>query len=93
MRKLLFIAATLLMSWPLMAQEEENNAEVIVESRQLAPFENLKVSRGINVTLVEGDAPKAEIHIKNAPIDDVLLEQSNKDLTIRMRARIYKDVP
>jgi hypothetical protein len=92
MRKILFITATLLMSWPLMAQEDESNAEVIVEYRQLAPFENLKVSRGINVTLVEGDAPKAEIHIKNAPVDDVLLEQSNKDLTIRMRARIYKDV-
>ncbi len=92
MRKLFFILAILWMSLPLMAQDETATAEAVVETRQLAPFENLKVSRGINVTLVEGVAPKAEIHIQNAPIDDVLLEQSNKDLTIRMRARIYKDV-
>jgi hypothetical protein len=92
MRKLFFIAAVIFISWPLMAQEDESASEVVVETRQLAPFENLRITRGINVTLVEGEAPKAEIHIKNAPIDDVLLEQSNKDLTIRMRARIYKDV-
>lgn len=92
MRKLLFVMAIIWMSLPLMAQETASTGGAIVETRQLAPFENLKVSRGINVTLVEGLSPKAEIHIQNAPVDDVLFEQSNKDLTVRMRARINKDV-
>src|SRR5690606_23759850 len=92
MRKLFFVMAIVWMSLPLLAQEASTTGEAIVETRELAPFENLKVSRGINVTLVEGLSPKAEIHIQNAPVDDVLLEQSNKDLTIRMRARFNKDV-
>jgi hypothetical protein len=92
MRNLFFVIAIMWMSLPLVAQEESTNAEAVVETRQLAPFENLKVSRGINVTLVEGLSPKAEIHIQNAPVDDVLLEQSNKNLTIRMRSLINKDV-
>ncbi len=92
MRKLFFAMAIIWMSVPLLAQEASTTGEAIVETRELAPFENLKVSRGINVTLVEGLSPKAEIHIQNAPVDDVLLEQSNKDLTIRMRSLINKDV-
>lgn len=92
MRKLFFVMAIIGMSLPLMAQEESTTAEAVVETRELAPFVNLKVSRGINVTLVEGLSPKAEIHIQNAAPEEVLLEQSNKDLTVRMRARIYKDV-
>jgi hypothetical protein len=92
MRKLFFVIAIIWISMPIMAQEESATAEIVIETRELAPFSNLKVSRGINVTLVEGLSPKAEIHIQNASPDEVLLEQSNKDLTVRMRALIYKDV-
>lgn len=91
MNKLLLLFSFVLISVGLQAQF---NAEpgVEVDLRTLAPFENLRVSRGINVTLIEGEAPMAEIHIRNTLPEDVLIEQSGKDLTIRMKARIYKDV-
>ncbi|TCO09195.1 head GIN domain-containing protein [Natronoflexus pectinivorans] len=93
MRQIMISALCLLMAFPIVAQEDEPAVgEVIVETRQLAPFETLRVARGINVTLVEGEKPKAEVHIMNADPEDVLIEQSNKDLTIRMRTRIYRNM-
>lgn len=62
-----------------------------IETRELAPFENLRISRGINVTLVEGESPKAEIHIENAPVSEVVIEQTSKELSIRMKGRNYSD--
>jgi len=92
MKKLLFALAILLASMPSRAQQEEINSEIEIQTRQLTPFENLRVMRGINVTLVEGKTPKAEIHIQNASADEVVIVQNNKDLDIRMRGLIYKDV-
>src|SRR5690554_519926 len=91
MNKLLLLFSFVLISVGLQAQF---NAEpgVEVDLRTLAPFENLRVSRGINVPLFEGEAPKAEIHILNTLPEDLLLEQSGKDLTIRLKSLIYKDV-
>lgn len=60
-----------------------------IETRELAPFENLRISRGINVTLVEGESPMAEIHIENAPTSEVVIEQNSKELSIRMKGRTY----
>ena len=63
-----------------------------VETRELKPFDLVYVSRGINVTIVEADQHKAEIHITNAPASDVIIEQKGRLLEIRMRARINTNV-
>jgi hypothetical protein len=90
MKQLFLFTALILMSLPFLAQEQTNG--IVIQTRELAPFDQLRVSRGINVTLVEGENPKAEIHIENTDPEDVIIEQKNKVLTIRMRTRIYRDV-
>ena len=62
------------------------------EVRQLQPFDKIKISKGINVTLREGDNPEAEIIIANANLDDVLISQENKEVFIRMKTKVYKNV-
>ena len=77
---------------PLISQEHSTASEIIIKTIDLAPFEKIRVTRGINVTLEEGESPKAEIHIQNADPDDVLIDQSGTELKIRMRPRIYRDM-
>ncbi len=69
-----------------------NAQEIKSETRVLQDFDKIRVSKGINVTLVEGETPKAEINIENAEPGDVIIEQKGKDVTIKMRTRIYKNV-
>ena len=71
---------------------QEVAKEVNKETRELQEFDKIRVSKGINVTLVEGNKPSAEIHIENAPTSDVIIEQKGRDLTVKMRTRIYKGV-
>lgn len=62
------------------------------EVRQLEAFDRIRVSKGINVTLVDGEQPQAEILIENASTEDVIIEQKGRDVTIKMRTMIKKDV-
>lgn len=90
MKRILLIMSLLTAVFFLKAQE--NGQGLVIETRELSAFDQIRVSRGINVTLIEGEAPKAEIHIENADPADVLIEQKGRELTIRMRARIYRDM-
>jgi len=62
------------------------------EIRKLEPFEKIRVSKGINVTLREGADPEAEITIVNANLDDVIIQQKGGEVTIRMKTKIYRNV-
>ena len=70
----------------VMGQDEKT------EIRELKPFDKIKISKGINVTLVEGDEPKAEVIITNAELEDVIIQQNGREIAIRMKTKIYKDV-
>jgi hypothetical protein len=93
MKHLTIAIVILLLSPFIMAQEETSTSgEVQIETRRLGDFNRVRVSRGINVTLVEDDEPSAEIHIINAEFDDVIIEQSNNELTLRMRPKVYREM-
>ncbi len=84
---LLFLVA-ILFSLTAAAQEDGRK----IETRNVASFDKVRVSKGINVTLVEGETPQAEIHIKNADLSDVITESKKNILTLKMKTKIYKDV-
>lgn len=86
--KRLFLITLLLPAFATLINAQELKKEV----RQLQEFDRIRVSKGINVTLVEGEKPQAEIHIENAETSDVLIEQKGRDLTIKMRTLIRKGV-
>jgi len=62
------------------------------EVRSLKSFDKIKISKGINVTLIEGDTPEAEIVIENAELEDVIIQQKGKEVSIKMKTKIYKEV-
>ncbi|MGQ1946660.1 GIN domain-containing protein [Geofilum sp. OHC36d9] len=71
---------------------QDADSAVVIETRALNNFDKIIVSRGINVTLEEGLSPQAEIRIKNATPDDVILVQEGMTVTIKMRPKIYKEM-
>ncbi len=88
MRKSFLIFATLLVSLISAAQEDGRK----IETRNVASFDKIRVSKGINVTLIEGESPQVEVHIKNADLSDVITESKKNILTLKMKTKIYKDV-
>ncbi|MFO8000366.1 MAG: head GIN domain-containing protein [Marinilabilia sp.] len=84
------IALTLIL--PSFSQENKDEANVSKETRNVKDFEKLKVRKGINVTLIKGEKPEAEINIVNAETSDVIIENDKNELTVKMKTRIYKDV-
>jgi len=60
--------------------------------RKVGSFDKVKASKGINVTLIEGDKEEVNVHIKNAEVSDVITEVKNRKLTIKMKTKIYKDM-
>lgn len=90
MKHTLILLIALATSFSLPAQEEDPNIKK--ETRELNDFDKLKVTKGINVTLVKGDKPGAEINIVNAPTSDVIIENEQNELTIKMKTRVYQDV-
>ncbi|MFW6043669.1 MAG: head GIN domain-containing protein [Marinilabiliaceae bacterium] len=90
-RALVFLMA-LTLTASLLAQDKEENQEVSKEVRKVKDFKKLKVAKGINVTLIKGLKPEAEINIVNAMTEDVIIENDKNELTIKMKTRIYKDV-
>lgn len=86
--KRLFLAVVCIPFWGTALLAQQPNKEV----RQLEAFDRVRVSKGINVTLVEGEQPQAEILIENASTEDVIIEQKGRDVTLKMRTMIKKDV-
>lgn len=85
------IIALLCINAVIVAQANTTGDSANIETRILQAFESLQISRGINVTLVEADEPKAEIYIQNASPDEVIIEQEGSKLNIRMKSRSYPD--
>ena len=90
-RALVFLMA-LILTAPVFSQENEENQEGSKEVRDVKEFDKLKVTKGINVTLIKGLKPEAEINIVNTLADDVIIENEKNELIIKMKTRIYQDV-
>ncbi|MDG5800006.1 DUF2807 domain-containing protein [Marinilabiliaceae bacterium ANBcel2] len=96
--KTLFLIGVLLSSTMTMfaqlfdGQDDGPEPGVTVEVREVKPFNTLRVSRGINVTLVERDNNEAEIHIKNTDPEDVIIEQEDNHIHVRMKSRFNRDI-
>ena len=87
MKKIFFIISLLFCGMIIYGQSDEKS-----EVRQLESFDRLRISKGVNVTLIEGEKPEAEVVIVNAELDDVIIQQKGKEVSIRMKTKIYKDV-
>jgi len=75
-----------------LAAQNEGQENIKKETRAIKEFDKLRVTKGINVTLIKGDKPKAEINIINAPTSDVVIENDQNELTVKMRTKVYQDV-
>jgi len=71
---------------------QEKNQSKHKQIRKTGSFYKVKASKGINVTLIEGEKEQAEVTIVNGSTDDVITELKNKTLTVKMKTKIYKDV-
>lgn len=87
MKKLLTVLFLAAMALPIAAQDN-----VKVETRNIGPYDKIKTSKGINVTLIEGDKEKVEIHIQNAEPQDVITSLEGKTLVLKMKTMIKKGV-
>jgi hypothetical protein len=96
MKKILIFMMVMATSLSAFAQDEKkiniDEAQVEKETRSIKDFTKLKISKGINVTLIKGDELSADINIVNAPPSDVIIENDQNELTIKMKTRIYQDV-
>ncbi len=54
---------------------------------QLQPFDELKVSRGVEATLYKSDSKKMEFELKGLNEDDIIIEQNTHRLTIKVRTK------
>jgi len=88
MKKLLFIAAII----TLFSSTYTNAQDVKTQSRNIGAFNTITTTKGINVTLIEGDKEKIEIEIENAAVTDVITEIKGRDLKVKLKNKIYKDV-
>ncbi len=71
----------------VIAQEPDHT-----QIRKVGAFDKIKASKGINVTLIEGDKEEVDVHIKNAEVTDVITEVKKRKLTVKMKTKIYKDM-
>lgn len=62
------------------------------EHRDLPAFEKIKATKGINITLIEGDKQDVEINIKNGNLDDVITTVDKRMLVLKMKTKIYKNM-
>ncbi len=92
MKRALVFLLSLTLTISLFAQENKEKQDISKEVRSVKEFDKLKVTKGINVTLIKGLKPEAEINIVNAATEDVIIENDKNELTIKMKTRIYKDV-
>jgi hypothetical protein len=96
MKQTLIFLIVMATSLSTFAQDEKkihvDEEQVEKETRSIKDFSKLKISKGINVTLIKGDELSADINIVNAPLSDVIIENDQNELTIKMKTRIYQDV-
>ncbi len=85
------LTSTIVLLWAvltgLQAQDPDHT-----QIRKVGSFDKVKASKGINVTLIEGDKEEVDVHIKNAEITDVITTVKNRELQVKMKTKIYKDV-
>jgi hypothetical protein len=85
---LILMAALML---PVMAQQPANpNAKT--ETRVMGPFEKVKAGNGINVTLIEDNVEKVDIHIVNAETSDVITQLEGKTIVLKMKTMLKTGV-
>jgi len=87
MKKTIIASILIFLFISLLGQSNEKS-----EVRKLKPFDKIIISKGINVTLQEGEEPEAEIVILNAKLSEVIIEQKGKEVTIRMKSKSNKNV-
>ncbi len=66
--------------------------KVPTQARETVSFDKIKTSKGINVTLVEGKKEAIEVRITSGNFEDVITEVVNKELIIKMKTKIYKNM-
>jgi hypothetical protein len=89
MKNIIVLAMLAVFSMPIWAQD---NANLKTETRHIGPYDKIKTSKGINVTLVEGDKEKVEIRIQNASPEDVITSLEGKTLVLKMKTLLKKGV-
>jgi hypothetical protein len=62
------------------------------QSRNIGTFNEVHAGKGINVTLIEGDREKLQIHIENGVVTDVITEVKGRKLDIKLKTKIYSNV-
>lgn len=67
-------------------------AQLQKETRLIGEFDKIKATKGVNITLIHGEKPSAEIHIRNASPGDVITTVENRTLIVKLRTKIYKNM-
>ena len=70
----------------------QKNSTIKSQVRKIGSFDKVKATKGINVTLIEGDKEEVKVDIQNGSLNDVVTQLKNKQLTVKMKTKIYKDV-
>ncbi len=73
-------------------EEEEKTANEQNQVRKMGSFDRVKASKGINVTLIEGSKESVEVRIRNGNLTDVVTELKSRQLNVKMKTKIYKDM-
>nr|WP_321410486.1 head GIN domain-containing protein [uncultured Carboxylicivirga sp.] len=88
------ILSTLFLSFFLVfgMQAQEEDSTIQKQVRKMGSFDRVKASKGVNVTLIEGEKESVEVHIKNGELSDVITELDSRQLVVKMKTKIYKGV-
>lgn len=68
------------------------SAEELTETRDLDSFDKIIATNGVNIMLRKGSENKAEIHINNALLSDLITEIKDNTLKIKLRPQINKEL-
>ncbi len=70
------------------AQETERKSQ----TRNVGSFNKIITSKGINLTLIEGNDEKVRIEIENGDVTDVVTEIKGRDLHVKLKTKIYSHI-
>ena len=90
MKRLIYATLAVLMASTFAI--EAQTTSILKENRELPPFEKIKATKGINITLIEGTKQNVEVNIQNAALVDVITTVENKTLVLKMKTKIYKNM-
>lgn len=62
------------------------------QSRKIGTFNTVTTTKGVNLTLIEGNSEKVEIEIENGDVTDVITDIEGRDLKVKLKTKIYKDL-